>query len=232
MNVLEHPEPHETNPSGVPFSGLSSKTIGAADFPPPPSFQPLRDTAARQAMFGKFEYQQAPQPGNSEPIQILGDWVAQNITLVELPQVAGLQTYSGTMNGRVRFHRQAAPQLQALWKAWEEASLLSRVAFWGGSFVPRLIRGTSSGRSAADSLSVHTFGAAFDINVNENRLGARPALVGQPGSVRELVELANTYGFYWGGHFTGRPDGMHFEIAKWVPVGDPVQAGNDGRLPT
>jgi hypothetical protein len=31
--------------------------------------------------------------------------------------------------------------------------------------------------------------------------------------VRELVEIANEWGFYWGGHFT-RKDGMHFEIAK------------------
>jgi len=27
------------------------------------------------------------------------------------------------------------------------------------------------------------------------------------------VPLANEHGFYWGGHFRHRPDGMHFEIA-------------------
>jgi hypothetical protein len=42
-----------------------------------------------------------------------------------------------------------------------------------------------------------------------------PALVGQKGSVREIVPIANEFGFYWGGHFT-RKDGMHFEIAKIV----------------
>ena len=46
-----------------------------------------------------------------------------------------------------------------------------------------------------------------------NGLGARPALVGQKGCVRELVEIANRNGFYWGGHFT-RLDGMHWEVAK------------------
>lgn len=46
-----------------------------------------------------------------------------------------------------------------------------------------------------------------------NPLGARPALVGQKGSVRELVPIANKWGFYWGGHYSGRKDGMHFEVA-------------------
>ncbi|NRA35694.1 MAG: M15 family metallopeptidase, partial [Polyangiaceae bacterium] len=34
------------------------------------------------------------------------------------------------------------------------------------------------------------------------------------GSVRELVTIAEEHGFYWGGFFSTRPDGMHFEAAK------------------
>ena len=41
-----------------------------------------------------------------------------------------------------------------------------------------------------------------------------PAPAGAEGSVRELVDIANAHGFFWGGHFKGRPDGMHFEVAK------------------
>jgi hypothetical protein len=37
--------------------------------------------------------------------------------------------------------------------------------------------------------------------------------VGQHGSVRELVSIANEHGFFWGGHFDKRRDGMHFEVA-------------------
>jgi predicted lactoylglutathione lyase len=50
--------------------------------------------------------------------------------------------------------------------------------------------------------------------VNEpfNKFGSMPALVGQRGSVRKLVSIANEHGFYWGGHFSN-PDGMHFEVA-------------------
>lgn len=35
-----------------------------------------------------------------------------------------------------------------------------------------------------------------------------------PGCVFELVPLAHQFGFYWGGHFKTRRDGMHFEVAK------------------
>jgi hypothetical protein len=37
---------------------------------------------------------------------------------------------------------------------------------------------------------------------------------GKKGSVRELVPIANKHGIYRGGHFKGRPDGMHFEVAR------------------
>jgi hypothetical protein len=61
--------------------------------------------------------------------------------------------------------------------------------------------------------SNHAWGTAFDVNYGWNKLGAIPAPVGARGSVRELVPLANQYGFYWGGHFR-RCDGMHFEVAR------------------
>jgi hypothetical protein len=74
--------------------------------------------------------------------------------------------------------------------------------------VPRFIRGSHS------VLSNHAYGTAFDINAPWNALGVRPALVGKPGSVRELVPLAAEHGFAWGGHFRTRPDGMHFELVR------------------
>ena len=104
------------------------------------------------------------------------------------------------------FHKLAAAQLQALWEAWEKAGLLKQVLTFEGAFVARFIRGSTS------TLSNHAFGSAFDINYRWNKLGARPALVGETGSVRELVPIAHEHGFYWGGHFNRR-DGMHFEVA-------------------
>jgi hypothetical protein len=94
-----------------------------------------------------------------------------------------------------------------LFKAWEDAGLKHLILSWGGSYNARFIRGSTT------RLSNHSFGAALDINVAWNPLGAEPALVGKQGSVRELVPLANQHGVYFGGHFVRR-DGMHFEIAE------------------
>jgi hypothetical protein len=68
-------------------------------------------------------------------------------------------------------------------------------------------------RCSTSSLSNHAFGTAFDINADQNPLGHQPALPGEPGCVFELVPIAHKFGFYWGGHFKDRRDGMHFEIA-------------------
>jgi hypothetical protein len=60
----------------------------------------------------------------------------------------------------------------------------------------------------------NSWGTAFDINAKWNYLGARPALVGERGCVRELVEIANAQGWFWGGHYPDRKDGMHFELVQ------------------
>lgn len=188
-------------PSVAPISANSSP-----DWPPPPSFGLLPNTVARQQMFGAFQFVHEPVAGNAENIRITDGWQQHNIVPVTIPQLIGVR--GAPRNGVILFHRLAAKQLATMWAAWEAAGLLDRVLVWAGSFVPRYIRGSRS------ELSNHAFGTAFDINVRWNGLGAQPALVGQQGSVRELVPLANEHGFYWGGHFRGRPDGMHFEVAE------------------
>jgi peptidoglycan hydrolase-like protein with peptidoglycan-binding domain len=177
----------------------------SSNFPPRPNFSPLLTTAQREALFGHFDFVSNPQPGNPEAIRILGSWVANNIVAVPLPELR--KALGQPAPKTVQFHRLAAAQLQGLWSAWDEAGLLDRVVSYDGSFVPRFIRGSRT------VLSNHAFGSAFDINASFNPLGHRPALVNTPGSVRELVGLANEWGFWWGGHFNSRLDGMHFEIA-------------------
>lgn len=176
-----------------------------SNFPPRPNFPPLIDTAARQAIFGRYDYFSSPQPGNREAITIVGTWERDNIIDVPIPQLR--RALGPDAPATIQFHRKAAAQLQGLWQAWESAELLDRVLSYDGSFAPRFIRGSST------VLSNHAFGTAFDINADLNPIGARPRLVGERGSVRELVPAANQWGFYWGGHFGSRPDGMHFEIA-------------------
>lgn len=173
-----------------------------ADFPRPPAFKPLAGNDERAAIFTKFDFVPAPLPDNPENIKITGNWVKENIVTVSIPQLIPVRG-----KDKVDFNKLAADQLKKLWSDWEAAGLMSRVLTWGGSFVPRFVRGSKT------NLSNHSFGSAFDINVAFNPLGTVPALVGQKGCVRELVQIANNNGFYWGGHFT-RLDGMHFEIAK------------------
>jgi peptidoglycan hydrolase-like protein with peptidoglycan-binding domain len=179
--------------------------MSGSNFPPRPDFPPLLSTTARQAVFGRFDFVAEPRPDNRENIRILGTWERDNIINVPIPQLRA--ALGSRAPAGMRFHRLAAQQLKELWADWERANLLNRVVSFDGSFVPRFIRGSTT------NLSNHAFGSAFDINADENPLGARPKLVGQRGSTRELVPLANKWGFYWGGHFGGRPDGMHFEIA-------------------
>ena len=208
---------HQLQPDGI----VGNKTAGTAmalgfdllddardgmlgaNWPPKPDFRPLLSHEARASMFGHFSYRPLPLPRNPENIEVLDGWIARNIVRVEVPQLIRIK--GGAV---VYFHRLAAGQLIRLWHQWEQAGLLHHVLTWGGAYAPRFVRGSRR------ILSNHAFGTAFDINYEWNRLGMLPALVGQRGSVRELVSIAHRNGFYWGGHFS-RSDGMHFEVA-WL----------------
>jgi hypothetical protein len=211
-NPLPTPPPTAA-PISVPAANIvvPAGDKGSASWPPPPtSLKPMPSTTARQAAFGKYEYVADPVAGNAERIKILGTWKEENIVPVAVPQLAALAARGirgAPKSGTMFFNKRAVKQLLGLWKAWEDAGLLDRVIGYFGDFNARFIRGSKT------ELSQHAFGTAFDINVEQNGLGVQPALVGQRGSVRELVPIANAFGFYWGGHFS-RLDGMHFEVAQ------------------
>jgi peptidoglycan hydrolase-like protein with peptidoglycan-binding domain len=177
----------------------------SSNFPPRPGFAPLVSNAQREAIFGHYDYVPAPTPGNPEGIRILGGWESANMVSVPIPQLRA--TLGSSAPKSMYFHRLGAKQLQGLWADWEKARLLDRVLSYDGAFNPRFVRGSRT------TLSNHAFGNGFDINYAYNKLGQRPALVDEKGSVRELVGIANDRGFWWGGHYENRKDGMHFEIA-------------------
>jgi len=187
--------PAQTTPR-VEFSALT--------FPPKPAFAPLVTNEARAALFGAFEWTAAPTPQEPRAIRINGDWERQNIVVERIPQLAkALPAYS-----RMGFHKLAMPQLKGLWAEWEEAGLLDRILSYAGAYTPRTV---SPGGS---TLSNHAFGTAFDINAPENPRNQTPAAAGQRGCLWELVPIANKWGFFWGGHYDNKKDGMHFEIAR------------------
>lgn len=176
----------------------------SVEWPPPPGF-PTLGQAGREAAFGRYAFEPRPIPGNPEAIHILGAWQQDNIVKVTIPQLGKVQ--GAPAGGQVFFHRLVAERVRLLFQRWEEAGLLPLILSYGGSFVPRFIRGSRS------VLSAHSHGSAFDINVAWNGFGVIPPRVGARGSVRKLVPIANEVGFYWGGHFKKR-DGMHFELAR------------------
>lgn len=182
----------------------SAPTKDAA-WPPVPTGLDQPSLSRTESIFGKFSFEAAPAKGNPDAIRITGNWEKNNIISVTIPQLKNIPPYYPTT---VRFHKLAAPQLIALWARWEKEGLLRLVLTYLGSFNPRFIRNSKV-------LSNHAFGSAFDINADWNKQGNVGALVGEKGSVRELVPIANEMGFYWGGHFPGRSvDAQHFEVGK------------------
>ena len=186
-----------TDPTGQAETSLN--------WPPKPNFPAVTALQNRFALYGRFNYEAIPNDPDGR-IKILGNWEQENIVSVDIPS---LRNVSGApSNGKIRFHKSAVPQLVGLFQAWEQGGLIPLIKTWGGSFYPRFVRGNPT------SLSNHSFGTAFDINVAWNGLNVIPPIVGKEGSVRKLVPLANQFGFYWGGHYNSRLDGMHFEVAS------------------
>ena len=182
-------------------------------YPAEPNFDPIVGNTARDIIFGPLRFRSGPTNGGfgKETITITNNFEEAKIARVSVPEVIGIP--GGPASGKIRFHATAAVQLAALWDAWGRKNLLKKILTFDGAFAPRFIRCSSS------SLSNHAFGTAFDINADENPLGAQPALAGKKGCVFELVPIAHRFGFYWGGHFSRR-DGMHFEIAKLMSASD------------
>lgn len=185
------------------------------NWPPRPDLKPLGGNAARAAVFGKFRYKPAGMKSNPEAITILDGWSQKNMVRVSIPQLVGLRGAGRTT--KFWFHRLCADQIQGFFAAVEKAGHADLLETWGGSFVPRFIRGSRT------TLSNHAFGSAFDINVPWNYMGSVPALVGRKGSIREIVLLAAKFGLFWGGYFR-RKDGMHFEVAEVMTAAQVAKA--------
>ena len=120
-------------------------------------------------------------------------------------------TYVVRAVGTIECHKLAAPKFAQLFADWEKAKLIDRVISCAGAFNPRLIRGSTT--ASRSHLSNHAWGTAIDLNDDQNPRKHVPVTLYARGCMRELVTIANSLGFFWGGHF--RPfDGMHFELAR------------------
>jgi hypothetical protein len=190
---------------------VAPASVRAPGFPVKPAFIRHLGVGDREKRFGRFEHVADPTRQGGDGIRILGDWDKRNIETFVVP-IRPHPVLGRTF--RMTFHRAAKQQVIGLWLAWEAAGLLDRVITWDGAYVARYQRSSRRPKPANRPLSNHAYGTAFDINAGWNGLGAEPAAVGSRGCVRELVPLANQHGFFWGGHFGSRKDGMHFEVGQ------------------
>lgn len=163
----------------------------------------------RQALWGPLEWGAI----DGKPV-IANDWYAQNIVEVHVPQLVGVDCYGSPSSGDVRFHKKAAAQLLGAFQAVEGAGLLHLVLTYGGTYNFRFIRGSTK------TLSNHGFGVAIDLNMKWNGLGKRPALVGEEGSLRQLVKIFERFGAFWGGWYRSRRDGQHSEFVEVIPTAE------------
>jgi hypothetical protein len=149
----------------------------------------------------------------------ISDWQRENIVTISIPK----PVFAVGFNGTITCHKAVAPHIKALFAKWRELGLLHLLRKFEGAFNPRYKRKKSPSPQGhgvkrsdqEDQLSNHAFGSAFDFNLEDNELGAQPALIASRGCVRELVAAANELGFFWGGHFRAPKDGMHFEFADF-----------------
>jgi hypothetical protein len=81
-----------------------------------------------------------------------------------------------------------------------QREVVSELKTWDGCFNIRKKRGGST-------MSLHSWGVAVDLNAFANCFGCKPKLTAK------FVKCFTDAGFDWGGTW-GKPDGMHFQLAK------------------
>ena len=194
-------------PPQLPPESAGRPRPGDPTWPPRPTFDILSSTA-REQILGTLQWVHT----QGDMIAITNDWADTYLVSVHIPQLLRIP---GVRSDRIQLHMRVAEQVRLLFAAWELAGLLPLITSFDGAWIPRTMR------LQPTRLSSHAYGIAFDLNARWNPMMGLAALVGQPGSLRELVPLANAHGFYWGGHWNfdgrGASDGMHFEWAR--PMG-------------
>lgn len=145
---------------------------------------------------------------------ILAGWPLLNITSFACEPLA---RWTGKRSRIVTLNHSVKPSFLKLWERWENEGLLedltealdarSMKPTWGGGWVPRYKRGVAHDMNPAN-LSTHSSGHAFDICAAAYPLG-RP--VKADDVMRDLAKVAKEQGWFWGGDFKSRPDGMHFQ---------------------
>lgn len=139
--------------------------------------------------------------GYGDPYVFLDDhaaWEAQILAAFELPFALH---YCGAPVRRLRAHHLVGPDLVAVFVDIQAEGLEAEVREFNGVYAFR------QKRTNPHEFSVHTFGAAIDLNASRNPLGGQSTQ--HPG----LIEIFKAHGWTWGGDFSGTRDPMHWQAA-------------------
>lgn len=156
-------------------------------------------------------------------------WQAENLVTIKLPVPTRITT-------SIRVHKRAAPVFEAWFRSFGPAECACILKF-GGSFVPRLMRGaknlsptTNPTKDWAAFLSRHSRGIALDFNPLQNPMGKPGAGLGETGCLWPIIEKARAVrvpvkdpnGFEWDAGIScgadwspSMRDDMHFELGTW-----------------
>lgn len=161
-----------------------------------------------------FKWKWSPSDTDNDRIVILEKWPILNITSFACEPLA---RWTKQRSRIVTLNHSVKEDFLTLWNRWEKEELLELLTealrvrglhpSWAGGWVPRYKRGAAHDQNPRN-LSTHASGHAFDICANAYPLGrAVPA----EDIMNALADIAKECGWNWGGRFSTRPDGMHFQ---------------------
>lgn len=133
---------------------------------------------------------------SAQALKKYGDPVKEsNMTIWDVP--TNLEV--GVIPKRLYCNRDMVQPLSVAFKNLIDTGKVSELKTFDGCFNIRKKRGLNS-------MSLHSWGIAIDVNAAWNALGANPTL--SP----EFVKCFTDAGFEWGGTWASRVDGMHFQL--------------------
>ena len=166
----------------------------ATDVPQKPENLKFLTLQEKQSVLGVFVY--TVNADSTIQITTRRNFKIVNVVVPQLQLQCNLKS--------ILLNEKCAESCVKMFQNFEDAGLLDRILTFDGSYAPRMVRGSKT------MLSTHAFGSAIDLNYKWNQLNTDGALVGEDGSVRELVMIAYENNWAWGGWFS-RCDPMHFE---------------------
>lgn len=144
------------------------------------------------------------------------------------PSAIGLRTYTvpGT-SVRLSVRSDIAPLLIGAAAAYNQRVQRLHVG-WNWGYAYRLVRGGTTP-------SFHSAGIAIDLNAPAHPIGTSPSANYSAAQIAQCRAIARQFGLRWGGDYSGRKDGMHFEVilphAAAVALARRIQGGGGGGAP-